>query len=54
MRIDKITDTIKESLLWIYIAAVIAGTIYAACMGQTTKSPGEIIYERNHDKPYQQ
>lgn len=48
MRIEKVINKIKGILLWIYILAVLAGIVYAACMGQETKTPGEIIYENTH------
>lgn len=50
MNIQKITDRVKTLLLWIYIAAVLGGIVYAACMGQETKTPGEIIYEKTHTR----
>lgn len=46
MRIEKLINKVKELLLWIYIVAVLIGIIYAACMGQEIKTPGEIIYEK--------
>lgn len=50
MRIEKMVDRVKEFLLWIYIMAVLIGIVYAACMGQETKTPGEIIYEKTHTR----
>lgn len=50
MRIEKIIRRLKECLMWIYIVAVIAGIVYAVCMGQETKTPGEIIYEKTHTR----
>ena len=50
MRIEKVINKVKESLLWIYIMAVLIGIVYAACMGQETKTPGEIIYEKTHTR----
>ena len=50
MRIEKRVDRVKEVLLWIYIMAVLIGIVYAACMGQETKTPGEIIYEKTHTR----
>lgn len=50
MRIEKMVDRVKGILLWIYIMAVLSGIIYAACMGQETKTPGEIIYEKTHTR----
>ena len=50
MRIDKIINKVKEFLLWIYIMVVLTGIVYAVCMGQETKTPGEIIYEKTHTR----
>jgi hypothetical protein len=50
MRIDKIINKVKEILLWIYIMVVLTGIVYSACMGQETKTPGEIIYEKTHTR----
>lgn len=50
MRIEKMVDRVKEFLLWVYIVAVLSGIVYAACMGQETKTPGEIIYEKTHTR----
>lgn len=50
MRIEKMVDRVKEFLLWIYIMAVLSGIVYAAYMGQKTKTPGEIIYEKTHTR----
>lgn len=50
MRIEKVINKVKEFLLWIYIMAVLIGIVYAACMGQETKTPGEIIYEKTHTR----
>lgn len=46
MRIDKIINKVKEFLLWIYIMVALTGIVYSACMGQETKTPGEIIHDR--------
>lgn len=50
MRIENTINKIKEFLLWIYIMAVLSGIVYAAYMGQETKTPGEIIYEKTHTR----
>lgn len=50
MRIEKMVDRVKEILLWVYIMAVLIGIVYAACIGQETKTPGEIIYEKTHTR----
>lgn len=50
MRIENTINRVKEFLLRIYIMAVLAGIVYAACMGQETKTPGEIIYEKTHTR----
>lgn len=50
MRIDKTIDKVEEILLWIYIMALLSGIVYAACMGQETKTPGEMIYEKTHTR----
>ena len=50
MRIDKVINKVKEFLLWIHIMAILSGIVYAACMGQETKTPGEIIYEKTHTR----
>lgn len=50
MRIEKVINKVKEFILWIYIMAVLIGIVYAACMGQETKTPGEIIYEKTHTR----
>lgn len=50
MRIKKAIRQVKEFLLWIYIMAVLSGIVYAACMGQETKTPGEIIYEKTRTR----
>ena len=50
MRIEKVINKVKEFLLWIYIMAVLIGIVYAAYMGQETKTPGEIIYEKTHTR----
>lgn len=49
MRIKKI-NIVKEFLLWIYMAAVTAGIVYAACMEYSGQSPADIIYEKTHRK----
>ncbi|MDD6228655.1 MAG: hypothetical protein PUA94_06500 [Bacteroidales bacterium] len=51
MRIEKAVSNVREFLVWIYIMSVLGGLVYAAHMGQETKSPGEIIYEKTTDKP---
>ena len=48
MHILKMIDRVKEYLLWIYIATILAGIVSVVCMGQITKTPGEIIYEQTH------
>lgn len=50
MRIDKLINKVKEFILWVYVMAVLTGTVYAACMGEKTKTPGEIIYEKTHTR----
>lgn len=45
MQIDKKIDKVKEILLWVYIAAITIGIIYAVDAGEKTKSPAQIIYE---------
>lgn len=50
MKIGNTINKVKEFLLWIYIMAVLIGIVYAACMGQETKTPGEIIYEKTHTR----
>lgn len=50
MRIEKVINKVKGILLWIYIMAILTGIVYAACMGQETKTPGEIIYENTHTR----
>lgn len=50
MRIENTINKVKEILLWIYIMAVLTGIVYAACMGQETKTPGKIIYEKTHTR----
>lgn len=50
MRIEKVINKVKEFLLWIYIMAVFSGIVYAACMGQEIKTPGEIIYEKTYTR----
>lgn len=50
MRIEKVINKVKEFLLWIYIMAFLIGIVYAAYMGQETKTPGEIIYEKTHTR----
>lgn len=50
MRIENTINKVKEFLLWIYIMAVLFGIVYAAYMGQETKTPGEIIYEKTHTR----
>ncbi len=50
MRIEKVINKVKEFLLWIFILAVLSGIVYAAYMGQETKTPGEIIYEKTHTR----
>ncbi len=48
MRAEKIIDSVKEFLLWIYVVAVVAAFIYAVGMDEDAKRPGEIIYEKTH------
>lgn len=50
MYVKTLIDMVKEFILWIYIMAVLSGIVYAACMGQETKTPGEIIYEKTHTR----
>lgn len=50
MKIENAINKVKVILLWIYIMAVLSGIVYAACMGQETKTPGEIIYEKTHTR----
>ena len=50
MHTQKMIDRVKEFLLWIYIIAVLTGIVYASNMGQETKTPGEIIYEKTHTR----
>lgn len=50
MRIENTINKVKEFLLWIYIMTVLSGIVYAAYMGQETKTPGEIIYEKTHTR----
>lgn len=50
MRIENTINKVKEFLLWIYIMAVLSGIVYVAYMGQETKTPGEIIYEKTHTR----
>ena len=50
MRIDKVLTWIRKFMLWMYIAAVVTGLIHAVYTGQETKTPGEIIYEKNHTR----
>lgn len=50
MEIENAINKVKEFLLWIYIMAVLSGIVYAAYMGQETKTPGEIIYEKTHTR----
>ncbi len=50
MRIENTVDKVKEILLWIYLMVILSGIVFAACMGQETKTPGEIIYEKTHTR----
>ena len=50
MRIENTVDKVKEFLLWIYLMVILSGIVYAACMGQETKTPGEIIYEKTNTR----
>lgn len=50
MRIENTINKVKEFLLWICIMTVLIGIVYAACIGQETKTPGEIIYEKTHTR----
>lgn len=47
---EKKINRVRELLRWIYIAVVVAGIVYAVCMGQKIKTPGEIIYEKTHTR----
>lgn len=50
MRIENTVDKVKEILLWIYLMVILSGIVFAACMRQETKTPGEIIYEKTHTR----
>lgn len=50
MRIENTVDKVKEFLLWIYLMVILSGIVYTACIGQETKTPGEIIYEKTHTR----
>lgn len=50
MRIENTVDKVKEILLRIYLMVILSGIVFAACMGQKTKTPGEIIYEKTHTR----
>lgn len=50
MRSENTVDKVKGFLLWIYLMVILSGIVYAACMGQETKTPGEIIYEKTHTR----
>lgn len=50
MRSENTINKVKEFLLWIYILAVLIGIVYVAYMGQETKTPSEIIYEKTHTR----
>ena len=50
MRIENTVDKVKEFLLWIYLMVILSGIVFAACMGQETKTPVEIIYEKTHSR----
>lgn len=50
MRIENTINKVKEILPWIYFMAVLSGIVYAAYMGQETKTPGELIYEKTHTR----
>lgn len=50
MRIENTVDKVKEFLLWIYLMVILSGIVFAACMGQETKTPGEIIYEKTNTR----
>lgn len=50
MRIENTINKVREIILWIYLAAISAGIIYAVYAGQETKTPGEIIYEKTHTR----
>ncbi len=47
---EKMTESLKDWLLWMYVVTVVAVAIHAACIGQETKTPGEIIYEKTHTR----
>lgn len=51
MRMEKAVSNVREFLVWLYIMSVLGGLVYAVRMGEETKSPGEIIYEKTTDKP---
>lgn len=50
MKIENTINKVKDILLLVYVMAVISGIVYAAYMGQETKTPGEIIYEKTHTR----
>lgn len=50
MQIERVILRVKDTLCWICFAAILVGIIYAACTGQRTRTPGEIIYEKTHEK----
>lgn len=50
MKIENTINKVKGILLWVYIVAVLCGIVYAAYMGQETKTPGEIIYGKTHTR----
>lgn len=50
MLIEKAVSNVREFLVWIYIMSVLGGLVYTVWMGEETKSPGEIIYEKTHTR----
>lgn len=50
MRIENTVDKVKGFLLWIYLVVILSGIVYAVCMGEKTKTPGDIIYEKTHTR----
>ena len=47
MQTSKKIDRVKEILLWIYLAAVVAGTVYGVSRGERAETPGDILYEHS-------
>lgn len=50
MRIENTVNKVKEILFWIYLMALLVGSVYAGCLGQETITPGEIIYKKTHTR----